>query len=365
MVGTRERSTRSRTALAIAIAVALAPWQAGCQRKPHPLVLPPDSTQVAGMDSADVEIRDTQRLWESGGDFQQAADATARLLARAMWGRDFSGWRDRAGYMLDSLGVGAEFADAPCALAVNFFARSDPEAGSWPYLYTCADGGAVYQALEGKNLHLQAIIARGLEPSSTDSLRLVSAVLVRRAAAGPQPIVMTWAQSADGGRWRLIQTLGADSLGGFGTAEFGAVSDTDAELATRAYRVPPGFVECMTCPHVYTTALFRWSSQGFERAETKHLPSPYATFAEFVRMLVAGDRVGASELVSDASLVFAAQNLEWHVSKGPWRPAPGAEESPLSMTFYRGAKEAYAVHFRPQGQDWVITGFEPVTRAVE
>ena len=35
------------------------------------------------------------------------------------------------------------------------------------------------------------------------------------------------------------------------------------------------------------------------------------------------------------------------------------------MTFYRGPKEAYAVHFRSQGGDWVITGFEPVDRTLE
>ena len=177
---------------------------------------------------------------------------------------------------------------------------------------------------------------------------------------------MTWALPAKGPeRWSVQQTLGADSLGGFGTAGFEAVSDTGADLTARTYRTPPGFVECATCPHAYTRARFHWTSQGFVRTEFEQVATPYATFATFITALVAGNRIAAQDRVSDPTLVLEAIKLEWHVRKGPWRPAPGSDESPLNMTFFRGQKDAFTVHFRSQGQGWVITGFEPVTRSVE
>jgi hypothetical protein len=251
---------------------------------------------------------------------------------------------------------------------VNVFSRSDPDGGAWPYLFWCGANGPAMQAIEGKNLHLQALVARGLVSTGVgaDSVRRVAAAFTRRAPGGIQPLVITWALSPKGlERWTVVQTLGSDSLGGFGTAGFENVTDTDAELTSRTYRTPSGFVECATCPHAYSTSRFHWTAQGFVRDEYKPVLSPYATFATFINALVADDRAVAEDRVIDPALVQQAIELDWHVKKGPWRPAPGADESPLNMTFYRGQKDAYTVHFRAQAQDWVITGFEPVTRSVE
>jgi hypothetical protein len=332
-------------------------------------MIPADSSAAARVDSSMVARRQTQEAWESGGDLESASAATARLLARELTGRAAQEWRDHASTILDSLGVGAEFAEARGALAVNFFSRSDAEGGSWPYLFWATPGAVASQALEGKGMHLQAIATRGLAASggaAVDSVRLVSAAFTRRTVGGLQPFVMTWSMPPKGAyRWNLLQTLGADSLGTYGTAGFESVSDTGAELSARTYRTPRGFVECVTCPHAYTTTRFVWTPRGFARTESKGVPSPYATFAEFIAALVNGDRVAASERVSDPQLVFDAQRLGWNALRGGWRPAPGADESPGQMTFFRGPKEAYAVHFRAQGGGWVITGFEPAPRTVE
>ena len=338
------RHSWSSAVLVPALALVLGLGAAGCQRKTNIVVIPADSTGAAVIDSGTIALRDAQQLWESGTG-EAAAAATARLLAREFAGREPGAWRERASFLLDSLGVGGEYADAPCALMVNYFSRSDPEAGSWPYLYWCGDRGAEVQAIEGANLHLQSIVARGLVRTGVgaDSVRRVAAAFIRRAPGGPQPLVMTWALPPKSGtRWSLQQTLGADSLGGFGAAGFEAVSDTGADLATRTYRTPAGFVECATCPHAYTTSRFRWTAQGFVRSDLRLVASPYSTFTTFM---------------------LEAIKLDWHVKKGPWRPAPGSEESPLNMTFFRGQKDAFAVRFRAQGQGWVITGFEPVTRS--
>jgi len=356
----------ARAGLVACALLALATLPA-CQRKTNIVLIPRDSARTAADDSASIEVRNAQQLWDAG-DPGAAAAATAKVLAHDLAGKPPGSLRDRAGSLFDSLGVGGEFADAPCALLVNLFSRSDPEGGSWPYLVWCGATAPGVQSVEGKDLHLAGLVSRGLVRTGVgaDSVRLVAASFTRRAAGGVQPIVMTWALSRKGAEhWSLSQTLGADSLGGFGTASFDAMSDTSADLVTRTYRTPPNFVECATCPHAYATSRWHWTSQGFVRLERETVPSPYATFAAFIQALVAGDRLGASDKLADPTLVNQAIQLEWNARKGPWRPAPGADETPLAMTFYRGQKDAYTVHFRQQGDGWVITGFEPATRAVE
>ena len=360
--------------LALARRMSRAAWLLGvvlvlgaCQRKSNIVLVPPDSTATGVVDSSVIALRDAQQMWESG-DPQAAAAATARVLARDFVGHEPGEWRRRASYLMDSLGVGGEFADAPCALMVNFFSRSNPEGGSWPYLYWCGAKGTAMQEIEGRNMHLQSIISRGVVETGVgaDSVRRMAAAFVRRSAGGSQPLVTTWGLPIKGPEhWTVLQTLGADSLGGFGTASFESVTDTGAELVVRSYRTAPGFVECATCPHAYSASRFAWDAQGFTRSETKAVPSPYATFAAFIQALVANDRIAAEEYVADPTLVLTATRLEWHVKKGPWRTAPGDSESPSLMTFLRGPKDAYAVHFRAQGQGWVITGFEPATALAE
>jgi hypothetical protein len=358
------RFLEARAAVLLAFALATV----GCQRRSNIVLVPPDSTNAALTDSVEIALRDAQQQWDAGN-AEAAAAATARLLGFEFRAREPGGWRDRAGYLLDSLGVGAEFAEGPCVLIVNFFARSDPDGGSWPFIYWCGSKGTAYQPIEGKNLRLQDLASRGLVPTGVgaDSSRRVAASFIRRAPGGPQPVVMAWAlPPKEPERWKLVQTLGPDSLGGFGHASFDkVVSDTDAELSARAYRTPPGFVECATCPHVFTTTRFLWTEHGFERTEFRAIPSPYATFVAFIQALVANNRAAAEQFVTDPALVPAALELDWHVKKGSWRPAPGADETPLNMTFFRGQKDAFSVHFSPRGSDWVITGFEPVDRPVD
>src|SRR5205085_5925835 len=118
-----------------------------CQRKTNIVLIPPDSTRAASDDSASIAVRNAQQLWDAG-DPAAAAAATAQVLAHDLAARPPGGWRDRAGTLFDSLGVGGEFADAPCALLVNLFSRSDPEGGSWPYLVWCGATAPGVQPVE-------------------------------------------------------------------------------------------------------------------------------------------------------------------------------------------------------------------------
>jgi len=339
---------------------------AGCQRRTNIVLIPADSTKTVTRDSASIELRQAQELWDSGGDPDHAAAATAKLLEHEFNGRASTEWQSRASYLLDSLGVGAEFAESNGMFAVNFFSRSDPEGGSWPYLYWSAKDGVTSQPLDAKNLHLQTLLAvrvNGAAPA--DTARIVAATFNRRSPGGLQPLAMAWALPPRG-RPRLVQTLGADSLGGYGTAELESAADTGAVLSARTYRTPKGFIECVTCPHAYTMTRFRLTPQGFSRLELHPVPSPYATFAAFIAALVRGDHIAAEAMVSEPTLIVTAQGLGWNSPKGGgWRPAPGTDESPLDMRFFRGQNDAFVVHFRQQGDGWVITGWDTAARTLE
>jgi len=346
--------------------VMLALLSAGCQRRTNIVLIPSDSTTVVARDSASIELRQAQELWEGGADLDHAAAATAKLLEHEFTGRTPEEWQARASYLLDSLGVGAEYAESNGMFAANFFSRSDPEGGSWPYLFWSTKDGVVSQPLDAKNLHLQTLVTvRANGAALADTARIVAATFNRRSPGGLQPLAMAWALPPRG-RPRLVQTLGADSLGGYGTAELESAADTGAVLSARTYRTPKGFIECATCPHAYTMTHFRLTPQGFTRSDYELVPSPYATFAAFIAALGRGDHIAAEALVSEPTLVVTAQGLGWSATKGGgWRPAPGTDESPLDMRFFRGQNDAYIVHFRQQGEGWVITGWDPAARTLE
>ena len=356
-------SVRAHRAGVVACAVLLLVLAAGCQRRTSLVTREGDST-VTMTDTSLIEIRNVQQEWEGGGDFEAAAAKTAAILHRDLSSRPHAEWRDRAQNFLDSLGIGAETAGGSCAVAVNLFARSDPSAGSWPYLYWCGPKEARFQAIEGKGLKLLELTMRA-DPSRGTGERLpvrAAALFARTRGGREEPMLMVWDLKKKSGL-DLLQTLGPDSLGGAGTGEF-QPADTTVELVTRTYRNPPGFDECASCPHVYRIHHFRWQGLRFERVQTEVTPSPYSSFVQFIQMLQL-DPSAAELFVTDRNLVDDARRFEWDRRRGTWRVAPATDESPGSMTFFRGTQEAYRVSFQRRGDEWLISGFEVVPRSVE
>ena len=358
-----DRDALVRAALALVVTAFVL---AGCQRKTQ-FFQGSDSSGVA-VDSGSVQLRELQIQWEAGGG-EDAARLGAQALLERVRGLAPGEWKSSADALLDSLGIGFESADGPCGLAVNFFARSDPGAGSWPWLFTCGEHGPSAQSIEGKNLRLLALTTRALVssgPPPTSPAPGVAALFARRAGAGLQPVLMTWKRAKDGARWALDQTLGSDSLGGVGTGEFSARSDTLIELVTRTYRTPAFFAECATCPHLFKLHRFRWGAEDYARAAPDStIPSPYATFVAFIQALVTNDVAAAEALTTDRELVERARELDWGRPKGAWRVAPAANESPNPIVFFRGDAEAYRVHFDQLGDHWRISTFEDAPRTVE
>ncbi len=351
-------ATLHRAGMALALCLAFAGSLAGCDRRPRLVPASADSLG-AGDDSVSILAREAMRQWESGQS-EPAAATTARVVLARLSADPSDGWGERVRSLLDSLHVGAEVAGAGRAAVVNLFSRAEGESASWPYFYWGERDAVRMQPLEGRGMRLVDMASRGFEAAGAGDSAQVAVLWGRRAAAGQQPLLLTW-RHAPGGRWDLSQTLGPDSLGGTGSGQFeGRV------LVTRTFRATPWFDECATCPHVYWERRFGWGPQGFVREDERMVPSPYATFAAFLGALVAGDRDAAERFVADASLVEFARRYEWHdPALGRWRPAPGTEANSPEMVFFRGRSEAFRVTFQPRGAGWVVLGFEATTRSVE
>ena len=375
------RVTVSFAVVAAGLLLALA--AGGCGRRTTLSRAGADSSEASARDSIALLARDAQSGWESGAP-EDAARTSAALLLADLARHPADHWEVRTHTLLDSLAIGADVVTVPCLEAVNFFTRANPDAGSWPYLFWCGDARPHSQEIEGRGLHL---VSAALAPVSVStpgewepvrppfaprrktthalsaSASAVALLFSHRAGGGQQPLVMVWSHARSDDPWNLVQTLGADSLGGVGTGEF-EPGDT-LTLVTRTYQPSRGFDECTTCPHLFRTRRFRWRDSGFVRIEEQRVSSPYATFVLFIAALSVDDRDAAERVVTDPDLVERARRLEWGRPKGAWRVAPETDETAAHMVFFRGREEAYRVEFTPQGGDWKISGFEPTARNIE
>ena len=363
--GTVRAARRAAPAL---LAGALAVLAAGCQRQPRLVPAAADSALVGSRDSLEARVRLIRQAWDDPERGAEAARLTAGLLLQDLRVRvatePLGAWDQRARDLLDSLDVGAEVAGVPCAMVVNLFSRGDPSAGSWPWAYWCGTSGITAQEVEGRGASLVAVSARGLfgDPPVPPGPPGIAALFTQRSGRGQQPLLLAWRVA--GGRLDLAQTLGPDSLGVVGTGAFESEGDSAVVLATRTWRYTPRFDECATCPHVMRQHRFLWGAQGFHSVAESVVPSPYVTFVQLVQALAAGDRDGAQALLASPDVLDAAMQSGWGESRGSWRVAPGSGVG-NEMVFYRGAAEAWKVHFERRGDGWVVESFEPTTRALQ
>jgi hypothetical protein len=355
--------------LVVALGATIGAALSGCSRQPRFVPASADSSLAVRGDSLAEQVRIVNERWSAPGGGEEAARLTAQVLLQDLRARlvaePRNSWEERARALLDSLDVGAEFASAGCALAVNFFSRSDPTTGSWPWVFWCAGTTVRAQAVEGAGMGLVGLAARSLSSEVAGGGRApgVAALFARRAGSGQQPLLLTWRIAEE--RLELTQTLGPDSLGGVGTGAFGTAGDSMVVLTTRTWKPTPRFDECATCPHVFHQRRFRWGLEGFERLEDALVPTPYVTFVQLIQALTAGDREGAGERVTRPALVESARRAGWATVKGSWRAAPGSDERGDELVFYRGLEEAWKVRFERQGADWRVDSFEATTRVIE
>jgi hypothetical protein len=336
---------------------------AGCQRKPRFVQQWGDSLAASAADTSAVLAESAVELWDRAQDrpsVSEASSTTARLVAQFLRARGGAALASGIGSYLDSLGIGAEVAADPQSrdlVVVNFFSRTYPEAGSLPYLFW-RDGSLVRsQPIEGRGLRLFQLAARGEPP-------LEAALLFGRTVAGGYEPLLLRLRRTVAGNWELAQTVGTDSLGGVGRAEF-ARRDTSVVVRARTFRSPPRFDECETCPHIYRQRVLAWGPDGFHVVSERAEASPYQSFVEFVNLVADGDERGAAALAIGPNLVRDARQLGWDKPGPAWRIAPGAGESSDQMVFFRGPKEAYRVSFELHQGRWLVAQIEPTTRVIE
>jgi hypothetical protein len=351
-----------RAVMVLLLTLAAVP---GCDRSPRFVGESHDSTSVMTPDSFAVAVDAVRAGWESQDqrDDGSAARATARLLLSDLRMRDDVPIDRRARQLLDSLAFGAEIAGRGELAVVNLFATSDPDGGSWPYLYWHDQDGVRVQAVEGSGMRLADASTR---PSGTTPPAPQAAALFTRAAGGGQrPLVFVWRRRGDAKEWSLFQTLGPDSMGGVGTARFVTAGPDSAVLEARTWARTPGFEECPSCPHLYRNRRFRWDDNGLSTVSNELEETPYVAFVRFIQALGVGDRDLAMERAVNGETIEAAQQLGLQEKRGVWRVAPGIEEPGADMTFLRGPREAYRVRFTRDRGKWQVASIEPTNRALE
>ena len=347
--------------LSCALLVGAAATLTGCNRKPQLVPAGADSTAAIPSDSTALYVQIARDAWQSGDDNSRAADLTARLILNRMRADKGQTLGTAAREFVDSLGMGAEVSGRDPAV-VNLFSRSDPTGGSWPFLFWRDAGTVHYQPLDASGLHLSGL---AVEPVEAGKAQRVATLFLGSGANGQQPFAFVWTRPPSGQSWRLTQSLGTDSLGRSGNARIVEGSPDGTVLEARTYTVERGFEECAACPHVYRVRRLRWDTPGLVTASLTPEHTPYATFVQFIAALTAGDRATAQQLVADGSLVGAAEGYGWGTSKDRWRLAPGMTATSTELLIFRGAQQAYRVHFSARGDDWAITAFEPTSRSLE
>jgi hypothetical protein len=348
-----------RSALALGVLVALA--LAGCDRKPHLVPASADSTRTPATDSSGAGVEQVRAAWDQGG--AEASKLTAQLLLAELKRHPALPLEMRARDYLDSLSLGAEVDGHGDVALVNLFSLSDPAGASWPQLYWRDTLTVHTQPIEGSGMRLAGSAVR--TDSTGGVVMQVAGLFTRTAAMGPQPLVFVWRKTPKARSWSLMQTLGPDSLGGNGAARFTGPGRDSAALESRTWQRTAGFEECATCSHRYVVRRFRWGRDGFSTLDSQVEDSPYVAFVRLIQALSIPDFELARALVTDDTVLDSAREYALADRRGAWREAPGGDEVPNEMTFFRGGKEAYKVSFVRLAGLWRVSHLEPTGRSIQ
>lgn len=179
--------------------------------------------------------------------------------------------------------------------------------------------------------------------------------------------------SGDGTYWQVQQAPASGAgLGGDGEAAWVDVnSDGTPELVTWM-KAPSDslFTECSGCPALYDERILVERPEGFALHDSRLMPSPYASFQLFIRLLHQQNRAAAARLVAKPKMVDDAIALGW---AAPGRPGLWSLEYTEAsqwprwlMMRFNGARDrpSYVVHFAMKEGRWIISdwGREPAPR---
>jgi len=164
----------------------------------------------------------------------------------------------------------------------------------------------------------------------------------------------------------LFWTIAQYEDSGYKLSHTGSVSwaDVNGDLKPELLAWIPGeedsmFEECSGCPKLINELLFAERPNGFKLQDTRIVPSPYSTFALFIRMLTEGSRAQAARLLTDPKMIDRAIAAGWATRRNHlWKvesAEPGTAWPEWLYMRYRGTPQrAYMVNFDISHGRWLI-----------
>jgi hypothetical protein len=173
----------------------------------------------------------------------------------------------------------------------------------------------------------------------------------------------------DGYYWRAdqYQGRGPDLSDAYQSDLVDINGDQRPELLVWAKAAPDSlFEECGGCPGLITERIYTETNPGFGLHDTRLVPSPYASFVLFIRLLREQNRAAAARLLVDPARLEQAIALGWGGArrrggwKVEWTQADRAWPEWLAMA-YHGAKgdQRWIVHFAQKDGRWLIKDWLP------
>jgi hypothetical protein len=260
--------------------------------------------------------------------------------------------------------------------------RSDPSQPGFvllmvrnPYRPSAAAIGYVFW-WQGDRLRQQGTyFRRGFDPrfrvwwTGSGDWPYVCAIVDHGVARDERPGFLVLHLASDASHWSVVQYPGngPDLEVGEEPAWEDINGDGRPELLTWL-RIPSDslFTECAGCTGLLRERVFTLHGDHFEPEDSRAVPTTYAQFQRFVRLLTDRHTTAARALVARASVLDSALAFGWGQDRraGAWH-LDTAENGQLwprwivvRQTRAKG-RPLYAVHFALQGERWVIVNILP------
>lgn len=244
-----------------------------------------------------------------------------------------------------------------------------------PYRVSAAAVGYVFW-WQGDRLRLQGTyFRRGFDPrfrvwwTGHGEWPYLCAIVDHGAAHDERPGFLVLHLSGDASHWSIVQYPGngPDLEIGEEPAWEDIDGDGTPELLTWL-RVPSDtlFTECPGCPGLIRERVFTVHQDRFQVEDSRVVPTTYAQFQRFIRLLTERRRTAARELVARAGVLDSALAFGWGTDRaaGAWH-LDTAESGQLwprwivvRQTRAKG-RPLYAIHFTRERDRWLIQAILP------
>lgn len=264
--------------------------------------------------------------------------------------------------VLDSLGLDTEVAVDPSLpdfvlLIAHNPAR--PSASSVGFLYW----------FRGNDLRQQGVLMHGRKPrmrvwwTSKTEAPYEWAVVTENPSQDGRLNLLLVRLNETATFWVLLQYDVSGDLGGSGDAQFVDMNhDAIPELSvwTRAEAESVFEAECGDCPHLTHESTYVLRTDGYDLYDRRLLPTPYAAFTLFIRLLQQQNRPAASRLLEKPDRVDEAVVEGWsRRGRGVWKLEYAEPDQPWArwLAFrFAGPKGTvrYIVRFSFKDGRWLI-----------